>query len=257
VHRTERLLLDHAPYGIFWTRRDGSFAYVNPAAATMLGYSHEELQRLRIFDIDTQMDAQLWEQYWQQASAHDSVTLERGHRRADGTELTVEVHVRHLKHEDQPVHFSFVRDLSERNRLEAAQQSRNQYLQALFVDAPLPQFIVDPESMTLVDANKAAHAYYGYPELRGMALNRINILPPEQLREEMQQARNGKRNFFRFQHRLANGEVRPVHVYSGPIEQEGRQLLHSTIEDVTAVHEAQTRLESHRDLIELPHHAGR
>ena len=250
MHRTERLLLDHAPYGIFWTRRDGSFAYVNPAAATMLGYSHEELQRLRIFDIDTQMDAQLWEQYWQQASAHESVTLERGHRRADGTELTVEVHVRHLEHEDQPVHFSFVRDLSERNRLEAAQQSRNQYLQALFVDAPLPQFIVDPESMTLVDANKAAHAYYGYPELRGMALNRINILPPEQLREEMQQARNGKRNFFRFQHRLANGEVRPVHVYSGPIEHEGRQLLHSTIEDVTAVHEAQTRLESHRDLIE-------
>jgi diguanylate cyclase (GGDEF)-like protein/PAS domain S-box-containing protein len=250
LNDAERLLLDHAPDGIFWTRRNGSLVYVNRAAAAMLGYSHEALLALRIFDIDTEMDARRWEQHWVATAPQESFTLERRHRRADGSEIPVKVFVRHLQHDGQAVHFSFVRDLTEQKRLETARRSRNQYLQALFADSPLPQFIVDPDSMTLVDANRAAHGYYGYPVLRGMALSRINTLPPEQIHEEMNRARTGKRNFFRFQHRLSSGDVRPVHVYTGPIEHEGRQLLHSTIEDVSAIHEAQKRLEGYRDLVE-------
>ncbi len=250
MNDAERLLLDHAPDGIFWTRRDGSFEYVNQAAAAMLGYSREALLNLRIFDIDTAMDAQLWDAHWKSTAPRESVTLERRHRRADGTDFPVEVIVRHLQQNGVAVHFSFVRDLTQQQHLEAARRSRNQYLQALFVDSPMPQFIVDPESMTLTDANRAAHAFYGYAELRGMALSRINTLSPEQIRQEMERARIGAQGFFCFRHRMANGEIRPVHVFSGPIEHDGRQLLHSTIEDVSAIQEAREALEGYRDLVE-------
>lgn len=250
MHDAERLLLDHAPDGIYWTRRDGSFAYVNLTAATMLGFTRERLLQLRIFEIDADLDADSWSAYWEDASARESVTLERTHQRADGSRILVEIIVQHLQHDGQPVHFSFVRDIRERKRVEALQHSRMQYFQALFSDSPLPQFIVDPEDMRLIDVNRAAELFYGYSELRGMKISDINTLPPARIREEMNRARGSERRFFRFLHRLASGEVRPVHVYSSPIEHEGRQLLHSSIEDMSEIQAAQQQLEGYRDLVE-------
>jgi len=55
---------------------------------------------------------------------------------------------------------------------------------------------------------------------------------------------------FLFKHRLANGEVRDVEVYSGPITIEGKQLLYSIIHDISErrlaeeeLQKAHTRLE--------------
>ena len=65
----------------------------------------------------------------------------------------------------------------------------------------------------------------------------------------MMRAQDGHRHFFRFRHRLASDEIRDVHVYIGPIEHDGKTLLHSTIEDVTLQNEFRKHLESQRDLI--------
>ena len=89
--------------------------------------------------------------------------------------------------------------------------------------------LVDPQSGTILDGNQAAAQFYGYPrsKLCGMSISAINILPPEQVELDRQEALDGKKNCFVFPHKLASGEVRMVEVHSSAIVLEGSQVLFS------------------------------
>ncbi|WP_305043318.1 sensor histidine kinase [Geoalkalibacter sp.] len=95
--------------------------------------------------------------------------------------------------------------------------------------------LIDAEDGSIVDANQAAVDYYGYPQdrLRGMRIQDINTLSEAETRQEFESAARENRNYFIFRHRLANGEIRPVEVYSWPMDHAGRRILFSIIHDVS------------------------
>ncbi|SDM88629.1 PAS domain S-box-containing protein [Geoalkalibacter ferrihydriticus] len=95
--------------------------------------------------------------------------------------------------------------------------------------------LIDPDSGRIVDANQAAVDYYGYPrdQLRRLAIQQINTLSDAETRQERALAARENRNYFIFRHRLANGEIRPVEVYSWPITVNQRTVLFSIIHDVS------------------------
>ncbi|HNF88576.1 MAG TPA: CHASE domain-containing protein [Thiobacillaceae bacterium] len=128
---------------------------------------------------------------------------------------------------------------------------------ALFEKAKAPMLLIDPAAGSIVEANDAAAAFYGYERARlaGMRLADINELPAEALQAEMRLAERESRDCFYFSHRLANGETRRVEVRSGPLHLNDRQLLFSIVFDVTQrwrVEEAKQRqLSSLRALNEV------
>lgn len=85
--------------------------------------------------------------------------------------------------------------------------------------------------------------FYGYPldDLISMNIDEINILTPEEVAAERQKARREERNFFIFQHHLADGDIRTVHVYSYPVDINGVIYLFSSIIDQTVLAAAQNR----------------
>jgi PAS domain S-box-containing protein len=95
--------------------------------------------------------------------------------------------------------------------------------------------LIDPENGCIMDANPAASNYYQYDRgtLLKMKISDINTMSTEALAAEIKQANEKKRSQFYFHHRLANGEIRDVEVFSGPIIVAGKQLLYSIILDVT------------------------
>jgi len=95
--------------------------------------------------------------------------------------------------------------------------------------------IINPEDGKIIDVNPAAINYYGYPEeqFNNMYISDINILPIEKLKEEMQKAKEKKKNHFVFKHKKANGEIRDVEVYSNPVTIKGKTYLFSIIHDIT------------------------
>jgi len=95
--------------------------------------------------------------------------------------------------------------------------------------------LLDPDAGVVVDANAAAVAFYGWSreELQGMEISRINIMSAEEIRLEIQAAKEALRTHFFFRHRLADGTLRDVEIYSGPIRARGRDLLLSIIHDIT------------------------
>jgi len=104
--------------------------------------------------------------------------------------------------------------------------------------------ILDPASGRIVHANAAAADYYGWPraELLRKNIAEINTLSTEQVRTEMTKALSQRRNFFEFQHRLADGRVRDVESRSTPVMWDGRQCLCSMVTDVTERNKAEQEL---------------
>ncbi|MCF7925420.1 MAG: diguanylate cyclase [Candidatus Izimaplasma sp.] len=103
--------------------------------------------------------------------------------------------------------------------------------------------IIHPATGEIHYANQAALNFYGYSEgeLIGMNINQINTLSSEEVEEERLRAKSEERNFFIFKHKLANGEIKTVHVYSYPVEIDGETFLFSIIIDQTEYAAAETR----------------
>ena len=95
--------------------------------------------------------------------------------------------------------------------------------------------LVNPENSDIVDANTAACKYYGWTleEITSKKINQVNALSTEEIKAETQRATDEKRNYFFLKHRLANGEIRDVEVYSGPMVLNSQSLLYYIVHDIT------------------------
>ncbi len=108
------------------------------------------------------------------------------------------------------------------------------------------KLLIDPISGQLIDANQSACRFYGYEkaELLKLRISDINVLTEPEVKAEMRRAQSKSQLFFRFKHRLKNGEIREVEVYSGPVQMDDRTVLFSIIVDVSAREYALAALET-------------
>ena len=128
----------------------------------------------------------------------------------------------------------FLRQEEINEKSKSLSESEERYRQ-LFDNRHTVMLIIDPIDGTIVDANLAAEGFYGWgrSQLCSMKIGEINTLGPEKVQEEMRNAVEEKRNYFKFQHRTAGNQVRDVEVNSSPITIKGKKLLFSSIHDVT------------------------
>ena len=135
------------------------------------------------------------------------------------------------------------------------QQSESEALyRSLFENNHAVMLLIDPETAAIKDANPAACLYYGWSreELKKLRIDAINTLTSEEVAAQMKLARSEKRRNFFFKHRRADGSIRDVEVYSGPLTVKGETLLYSIIHDITDRVQAQELLtESERRLSTL------
>lgn len=95
--------------------------------------------------------------------------------------------------------------------------------------------LIEQESGEIIYGNQAAADFYQYAksELTGLNINDINNLSQEEVAREMMLATQEERNYFEFEHRLADGNLRHVEVHSYPQTYQGRNVLFSIIHDST------------------------
>ena len=124
-----------------------------------------------------------------------------------------------------------LRILEQKKKLEESEE----LYRSLFQTNRSTMLIVNPATGDIVDANPAACVFYGYSreEITGKKIFDINMLTKDQIQRDLQRAREEEHQHFYFRHRLADGEIRDVEVYAGPITRHGEELLYSIIHDIT------------------------
>lgn len=138
----------------------------------------------------------------------------------------------------------FVIDITDRKRAEESLRQSEEQFHSMFDRHYAVQMVIDPETGAIWDANNAAVEFYGYSrrQLCSMRIEDINQLSEDEVAAERQLAAAEKRNYFVFPHRLADGSVRTVEVYSTPVWIDGKPRLYSIIHDVTERRLAQEAL---------------
>ncbi len=130
-------------------------------------------------------------------------------------------------------HF-FLEGERRRATVKALRESEARY-RSLFENNHAVMLLIDPDKGAIVDANPSACQFYGWSreQLRSMSITQINTLSAAEIAAEMHRARTSEIYHFHFRHRLADGGVRDVEVFSGPLLVQGRSLLYSIIHDIT------------------------
>lgn len=124
---------------------------------------------------------------------------------------------------------------SERSRAEEALRDSESLYRKAFENHTAVKLLMDPDSGLILDANKAAVEYYGWPKekLRSMGIQDINVLPREEVLEALADVKTHRRTYFEFRHKRADGSIRDVAVFTNNISGNGRAILHSVIHDIT------------------------
>jgi PAS domain S-box-containing protein len=111
-----RMLVEQAADAFFVINATGRFIEVNQRACETLGYTHEELLKLSVWDVEQRFNAETFQQVWQELSSGSSMTREGLHCRKDGTTFPVEVGVALFEAGGEKFALALARDITERKQ---------------------------------------------------------------------------------------------------------------------------------------------
>ncbi|EWG98944.1 hypothetical protein Q427_27800 [Halomonas sp. BC04] len=94
-------------------------------------------------------------------------------------------------------------------------------------------WMIAVEDGVIFRANPAAHAFYGYEDLTEFNIRDINLLTPEQIEAEIQLAGQVGRDHLFMRHRLADGSVKVMGIYTQRRMYEGQEVLLSSLYDTS------------------------
>jgi PAS domain S-box-containing protein len=248
-----QLVLDSIPQAIFIKDRNGMYVDCNdafvkqieaPSKEAILGKTDRELIHstfestyFRLIDEEVM------------SSGVPKLKFEERLTKSDGNIYWLQTSKIPLFNDNEEVSgvIGIFEEITERKKNEEKIRLSELLYRSIFEKNSAIKLVINPVNGEIIDANDAATLFYGYPkkDLLNLKISDINILSEEEIQDEMNLALLEKRLNFKFKHRIANGDIRDVDVYSGPIEVDGQNLLHSIVFDVT------DRMKAEKQIIEL------
>lgn len=124
-------ILESARDGLILIDENNNVIETNQATLTMYGYAASTLQRLNIRDLFCQTEQELQGKVWLEAMNNPSSLVEAKHQDSEGNCFSVEISSNTLSVDGKLYRQCFIRDISERKRLELSLHHRNRALEAL------------------------------------------------------------------------------------------------------------------------------
>ena len=119
--------------------------------------------------------------------------------------------------------------------LDQTASENDECYKSLFENGRMVMLLIDPDSKSIVDANRVACAYYGWnrEELIQKKMSEICTLSVDELNAQMTLDPTQKRSYFVSKHSRADGSIRDVEVFSGLLPRNGKKLFYNMISDIT------------------------
>ncbi|MBW2571491.1 MAG: PAS domain S-box protein [Deltaproteobacteria bacterium] len=224
-------LLNISLVGIYQSSIKGNVLYVNEALATIFGFESPEEMLLEsvIVRYKHAEDREVLIRSLKASGSLESFEFEALTKSGETKNILLSAVL------EKDTISGMIMDITHRKKAETALRESEERYRSLFKNNHSVMLLIDPGSADIVDANPAAVSFYGWSieVLTGKKITDINTLSDEQVFQEMGKAKTEQRRVFYFRHLLANGEIRDVEVFSGPIKVHGRELLYSIIHDIT------------------------
>lgn len=252
-----RQMVDTINDAIYEVSAEGTIEYVSPAIEKIVGYRPEDLIGKNFFTYMHPDDRPALIQALTNLGTKDFSYLEYRYMHKDGTYHWVRSSTNALVYDGKVVGGrGSLTDIHQRKLIEEKlRQSEMQY-RTFFESNNSTMILVDPDSGIIKDANPSACSYYGWSheEICRKNISEINSLSEDEVKSEINLAKEEKRKHFYFKHRLANGEIHDVEVYTGPMLFGGTTMLYSIVHDITDRKKAEEQLhqseEKYRSLID-------
>jgi|GEM_PF-1876306 len=133
--RVERMLLlnrmsiDSAWDAIVWATEDAQILFCNDALSRLLGYSKDELLKMRISDYDIMFTPEKFADLWKKLLVDNSAVFETKMRSKDGLIVEGEITATYVSYENEEYLLCFLRDISERKAAEKQIKQMNALLE--------------------------------------------------------------------------------------------------------------------------------
>ncbi|MCE5203153.1 MAG: PAS domain S-box protein [Actinomycetia bacterium] len=230
---------------------DGRVVDANRRAERFYGWSRQELRSMTIFDINTLPPDQVTEAMGA-ARTRGQSTFAFRHRLASGEVRDVQVFSGPIPSEDRELLHTIVHDVTEQRMAERALAESEERYRSLFFDSQQPMLLVDPADVSIVEANDAASAFYGYPldQLRRMTVADVSVDERDRVLAEAAATASQSKQVGTYRHVVSDGSTRDVEIYSTPIRFGDRTLLYTILHDVTQRAEAERELAQYRSRLE-------
>lgn len=111
--QTSRWFVEHLPNDILWINQAGDIEYSNASVCNSLKYRQEEMEGIKIFDINPTLTPKKWAVHWEIVRRHGVNNFKTIHRRKSGDEYSVEVYALFFSNSGKDLICAIVRDITE------------------------------------------------------------------------------------------------------------------------------------------------
>jgi len=231
-----RNLFELSADALFIHDMDGVIVDVNKQACESLGYSRDELLRMRVWDFEVEAPPETCRLLLESLRRGQTPLLEGRHRARDGSEFPVEVRVSLLEDADGPLMLASARNVAKRKEAERAlrltQKSVDLASDAVFWCRPDGSFAY---------VNQAACRRYGYSREELLKL-RVWDVSETMTRERYANwwktfASRGE-DRLGAEHRTKDGHVFPVEVSANLVRFDNEEYSATIVRDMTAHQQA-------------------
>lgn len=193
------------------------FRYVNEGARLNLGYSQAELETLTPVDIKPEFSGQEFNRLLQplRDGSKERLVFETFHRRKDGSQYPVEVHLQLVSSDEGPVFLALINDISERYAAQAALLQSEHQFRAVFENSSAGKSLTRPDG-SLMRVNQAFADMLGYSLEEMQTINFREITHPDDLPESVECIRcllAGERDTYELEKRYRHKDGHYVWAY--------------------------------------------
>jgi diguanylate cyclase (GGDEF)-like protein/PAS domain S-box-containing protein len=211
------LLCKNAPVLISSFDKDGKVLVWNKEAEKSLGYSFQEISKYPKIDEAIQSDGTFHEYELENKSGERRTQLWAKMCLPNGDTLSIG------------------HDITERKRSEESLIESEEQFRQMFTKQEVIMYLVDPDTLNILDANEAAQRFYGYSleTFKQMKVTHLNLLSPIEIKNELNKAFKEKSGHWEFKHRLADGAIRDVEVRSTLIRLKTKRFFFIIVHDIS------------------------
>jgi PAS domain S-box-containing protein len=239
-----RTIIEQAPDGIFISDKNTFFVDVNRSGCSMLGYTKEELLKMRFTELISPDSLKNNPLRMDELNSGQILLSERKVVRKDGSSISVEINA---KLRPDGFYQSFIRDVTKRNKAEEALKASEERYRTL-VEQAVDAIVLNDASGKILDVNTGSVKLLGYTKEELMKMNLPDILTKEEVQTRPVQydvLQKGESTVRQRIMKKKDGSVIQTEVRSQQLP-DGRFL--SVIRDLTERIKAQEHIQKEKEL---------